>query len=487
MQKVKTILSGAEKPARPMGGCLAFVAVLMSVVCANVGEAIAKDNDIGPRDNIGGKITDAITGGPVEDALVLVFNKDTTDGDRDSTDKDGLYSVYFTESFYVLVVAKDYDSLSAGIFPAPPPMRPKPRNFELMPKASEKAAIDGTVTDSVTSDGIDGAMVVLIARRSIRGGIEPGIAVDTTYTSANGGYKFYDLRPGDYRVRASRVGYRTKRTPAYTLTAGEIETVDVALAPAFGTVEGTVTDASSSEVLKEALVVLTAAGNVFAPESTITDIVGEYSFSDVPAGSGYSISISKANFYEDVTGSLTVPVDDTLVHDVVLTPYTAEVNGTVTDAQSSDPLVGAHVVLELWQASAWQPLDSMASSGTGGFSFSPLPAAKYRVQVTMDGYEPDSSDALTVSDDQTVTADIAMTAIANGTLNVFVGTSGETPPAGAVADAMVYAVLQPTAGGYLPEQDTLSGFTDTEGWITFPDVIAGTYTVRAYAGAFQPD
>lgn len=83
-----------------------------------------------------------------------------------------------------------------------------------------------------------------------------------------------------------------------------------------------------------------------------------------------------------------------------LAPRTGVLVGTVTDADTGDPLIGANVFLVDLGRGVSADLD-------GRFRFEALPAGTHRVRVTYTGYAP-SEQAVSVADGQVVRLDVAL-------------------------------------------------------------------------------
>ena len=110
-------------------------------------------------------------------------------------------------------------------------------NFRMVALSGAKGRIYGTVKDSISSEAVAGAQVVL--QFGAPGGGGPGggsviwCAVDTSTTAANGAFTFEGLAPNSsgnfYSIVVSASGYRTWSSDNITMDAGETDTIKVLL------------------------------------------------------------------------------------------------------------------------------------------------------------------------------------------------------------------------------------------------------------------
>jgi putative cell wall-binding protein len=164
-----------------------------------------------------------------------------------------------------------------------------------------------------------------------------------------------------------------------------------------GRVEGTVTDAASSEPLPGATLTLEAERT----RSTTTAADGTYA---LRLGSGdWAVTTSKFGYLPDVD-SVTVPVDDTVVHDVALEAApTGTVSGTVTDGSGQGYPLYARVSVQ-GQSEVGAYTDPL----TGAYTLD-LPVGTHVVRATaqLPGYQVESREVVVVETDGTV-ADFAL-------------------------------------------------------------------------------
>jgi hypothetical protein len=85
---------------------------------------------------------------------------------------------------------------------------------------AQRGSLEGIVLDDETGETVAGVGVELLdgeTRRRLR----------RTLTDADGFFRFPDMRPGSFRLRASRIGYEQVVTPRWHLRAQEVLSVEV--------------------------------------------------------------------------------------------------------------------------------------------------------------------------------------------------------------------------------------------------------------------
>jgi len=251
-------------------------------------------------------------------------------------------------------------------------------------------AIAGKVTDAETDAAIGGAMVAV-----------EGTSLSAT-TDANGDYTIADVAEGTYTVTASAEGYENA-SQEVTVSAGAMSIADFALTPVAkptGTISGTVTDADTTDPIEGATV--TAEGY-----STTTAADGTYTLADLPVGS-YTVTAS-ATGYVDESKTADVLENQTTVVDFALSPEpTGTISGTVTDADTTDPIEGATVTADGY---------STATTANGTYTLADLPVGSYTVTASATGYVEQSKTA-EVLENQTTVVNFALTPVAAPTMTV---------------------------------------------------------------------
>ena len=347
------------------------------------------------------------------------------------------------------------------------------------------ANVTGTVTNQTTGDPISGARVII-------GTFTGNGKADTTTTDAKGAYAFDSVSVGFHTVVASHDGYTPKTANVNVTNANGTSTANITLAPTSGggqtgTITGTVKDQATSEAIKGATVILSHPAGRGGPtpiDTVLTDGEGRFTFSAVPAANNYIVTASATGYNNasnenvDVANGASVAVPLTLVK---LPKPNSAIFGKLSDAASKAGIANAMVVRRRRAAGSavWTALDSTLTDAGGNFAFTGIEASTaaspYSLLGRFDGYITGTSANIVVAANENATANLALTKIAMGSMLVFVGRDTTGNPA--LAGAEVAASLD--------GQTTLyTGTTDAKGWVSFPSVVAGTYSVSANLTGF---
>jgi len=352
----------------------------------------------------------------------------------------------------------------------------------LVPAALYAATVSGTVTVRGSGDPIAGATVVLVSQRGLS---------DSTTTDAKGAYAFDSVATGFRTVAAYKDGYQAATANVNVLTATGKYAANIAMTAVTGggtqtgTIAGTVKDDSTKEAIANATVILSHPAGRGQPtpiDTVTTDGEGRFLFAAVPALTNYIVEASAAGFASSSNLSVNVVAKDTARVPLTLKKLpkpSSAIVGKVTDAASKAAITGAMVVLrkrvQVGNNLEWQNMDSTLTGTDGAFSFTALAASSlnlpYSLLVSKTDYNPATSANLVVANNNTDTANVALTKIAKGTTHIFVGLDSTGNPA--LAGAGVAATLQGPPG------TVYTGTTDAKGWVTFTDVISGSYSVSA--------
>jgi hypothetical protein len=163
--------------------------------------------------------------------------------------------------------------------------------------SAPSGTLEGTVTDSSTSQPIEGAAI----------NVAPLGA--STVTDAGGHYSL-TLPVGAYDVTASAFGH-TPQTQSATINDGQTTTLDFALIAApSGSLSGTVSDGDGNPIENATVTIL---GTPITPATT--DGSGHYSFASVPEGT-YNVKAEAGRCNQSQTDSVVVSGDTT--HDFAL-------------------------------------------------------------------------------------------------------------------------------------------------------------------------
>lgn len=236
------------------------------------------------------------------------------------------------------------------------------------------ADAEGTVTDAITSAPIQGALVELMQNSVVR--------YSANMNSA-GYYEFEGIDAGEYDIQVSKSGYVTQTRTAQSLTANQTTTVDFQLSPlpTTGTIAGTVEDASTQQNLQGVLVEALQGAQVKG--SGNTDVNGNYSISNLPAGS-YDVRASKFGYQTQTQTGKNVVGGQTTTVDFQLMPLpTGWISGFVNDGCTKSGLGG--VLVELLQGQEVR-YSTTTETGSGLYELSGVFTGTYDVRYSKAGY-----------------------------------------------------------------------------------------------------
>ena len=403
-------------------------------------------------------------------------------------------------------------------------------------------SVSGSIVDS-SGKGIAGAEVVLSLVPSMTGTsatgkrlarLTPATRILVVFTDKQGNFTRGNLPVGTYTATAFKPGYQKAVAAPFTVSKGQntpVPAITLAAlpAPAFGSVTGTITDASgkplagavveivpTSPAGKRALAAASHRRLALLPQPVrvaITDQDGHYTFNIVRTGT-YVVTASDKGYqsatsapFTVVKGSNTAP---TLALATAVAPVLGTVNGSATDS-SGKPIAGAQVELlppfpiPLGGTSTgavggtvikW-PLPSVRVASTdqnGHYSFDNVPAGTYTVSASAQGYETATSPSFAVAKGDNTAPTLALTPIPPpvfGSVSGAVTDSNGKPLAGALVELSPPGKpvpLGPTSGQpiiFPPPWPVLVTKTDANGHYNFDKVSTGTYVVSASADGYQ--
>ena len=310
--------------------------------------------------------------------------------------------------------------------------------------------LPGKISGQVT-DAEDGSPIV---------GATLSVGTGTVQTDTAGQYAINDVAPGTYQVTASKSGYESASSTAIVVSGGNALanfSLNEVILP--GSITGTVTDAEDGSAIAGATV-------TDGTRTTTTDAMGKYAIANVPP-SVYQLTASKSG-YQSSSLTLTVVSGGAVVADFSLDEVIVfgSITGTVTDAASGSPIVGALVT---------DGTRTTTTDALGKYTVPNVPPGTYQLIASKSGYAISTSTVTVVSDG---------TAVTNFSLN-------EDPPAtdGMWVDTIRFAKRGPnllievrvvTGIGVLPGARVglslecssgkvwnFSGTTDTNGLVRF--------------------
>jgi 6-phosphogluconolactonase (cycloisomerase 2 family) len=237
---------------------------------------------------------------------------------------------------------------------------------------------------------------------------------------------------------------------------------------------GSIVDATSSNAIGCAVIELISS-DFSTTFTAVTDINGEYFFTDLPPDS-YFVRIVAVGYGQTLHDAIDISGGPLAGQDYFLDTeaLVGGVTGTVTDVDSGEPLVGVFVQAFIGP----EPVASTYTCATGQFEMANL-AVKGSTSVTITYDLPNYEDA-----QETVEVPVGGTAEANQAMNknsffpgslvgLVLNATAEAP----VADALV-TITGPV---------NTSTNTDGSGGYAFPAILEGTYTIHASAVGFDGD
>ncbi len=419
-----------------------YASTLVMIIMALTCRASAFENPSTVNQNTGsiqGIVSDVSTGNPIAGASVSVAGNRSYDGENSprftETDSTGYYildgvsagstEIYTEKDGYIFsnqgvqVVANDTIEADISLTPVPPPPPPPP------PPA--QGDISGTVTDASTGNPIAGASVSVTSNGANNYSYGWGWA--KTSTDSNGNYLLTGISAGSTLVYAQAPGYLTGYQRigviANSTTIANLSLTAI-VQPSKGTVQGTITDATTGLPITGAYVYASSSSqqsedgdgpdcNNGGSQYAETDSTGFYTLSDLIAGN-YNI-IASANGYQSQTQPATVTGNNTTIVNFALQSQvttSGSITGTVSDASTGNPIVGAFVFVSIGAQNWYGNLGYLKAQtdSTGTYEIDGVPSGNQVVKTSATGYEYSV---------QTVTIVANDTVIANFALN-------ETPP-----------------------------------------------------------
>ena len=263
-------------------------------VTVNAGSVTIHDIHMVPEPRHGavqGHVTDASTGDPIRGVTINITGTST----ETETDQNGFYLITGVLAGTNQMVGREagfetYEGtviITAG--------QTITHDFQMTP-IPQTGDVWGYVTDQNSGQ--------------VLAHVEVEIGHTAQLTDSEGKYDISGLEPGAKDVYASKLGYENSRS-SVTVVAGQETRHDIELTPipTTGTVQGTVTDASSGNPLEGVIVTVDGLNSQ-------TGSNGQYQINGVSAGS-HEIHAQKVG-YEDYSGTVTVIAGQTTSRDIAM-------------------------------------------------------------------------------------------------------------------------------------------------------------------------
>ena len=410
--------------------------------------------------SLSGRVTNLDTGEPIPGASVNVFDSTQALVSAVLTDTQGNYLVTgLTPGRYTAVAAADGFTTDIGAASIESNTETV-LSFALDP---QPATITGTVRDESTGQPLAGATVL------VRLGSTTGPIISTVLTDDQGRYTASGLAPDSYTLIATFPPVYGSEASSTIVGPGQTQTLNFTLPLQPARVTGQVTDASSGALLSNTLVRLLDT-NGAAVTFTQTDNNGNYLIEGFPAGM-YTLVFINETFQRQAI-SFTAGQGATVTVNAALAPNPGRLTGTVTDAQSGTPLVGA--IVEVYAPQSSTLVARAITDGSGVYAVEGLAPGTYTVVATQANYAAQSAGATIVSN-QTATTDISLVpnpASVSGTVTDTAGTP--------IANATVQIMDQ--SGAIFG-----SGVTDDNGHYAIGNLPAGSFVVKVSATGFSTE
>jgi hypothetical protein len=287
-------------------------------------------------------------------------------------------------------------------------------------------------------------------------------SVETTSSDTQGNFAFPQVPAGSGTITVRELsGIDTGSAPV-TVPVGTSTNVTVML-NGTGSVSGIAYNSSGNPTA--GTIVLNGAGSIYYSYTTTSGADGTFSFATVPAGpftAMLTANIDGFNLFGMANGTVQ-PYTTTNI--TIQTQPSGTVSGQILHSDGVTPDAGAQVSLA---GSAQSGTSTVVADANGNYSFTGVPIGDFTLSVT-DPVTGDRGAAtnLITSNGQTLTVNIALNGVGSVTVNVNYATGGSVPNA-----AVTVTGTGPFGGSY-------TGTTGSNGTYTFPNVLAGTFTVSA--------
>ncbi|WP_459501728.1 carboxypeptidase regulatory-like domain-containing protein [Bacillus sp. C1] len=306
---------------------------------------------------------------PVSGAVITIIDSTNAVITTVVTQNDGSYLVESLASgtYTIIVNATGYrQGISSGFVVAD-------HTTEVSLQLIENAGtIVGIVEDDETHLPIKGADI------QIRFLNPSGPIVLTTVTDMDGGFIAANLIPGVYAVTAFAEGYGND-TVSIQVIVNETANAILSLPRLVGAVRGKVTDTIGMPLVDTLIKIISEGGIVL--REVQSDIAGNYLIDNIMPGN-YTLVFINAN-YQNVVIPVTILANETKIIDVALQPNPASIIGTVVDANSGIPIIGA--VIQVLNENG-HFITNAISNVEGKYIINGLTGGPYTVVATMQGY-----------------------------------------------------------------------------------------------------
>ncbi len=414
-----------------------------------------------------GTVLDEISGDPIAQADVVIYDLSNEPLLSTTTDENGIYEVsgLAPGSYTVKAAAFGFAANSQSVT-----IRSNTTttaNFQL---ARNPAQITGIVR---TEEGtpIRNASITVVSQdgqiASLVTSMASGDIVGRGVTDLNGEYFIGNLPAGTFIVVASAPGFTTE-TKMISLVPDDRETIDFTVAFLLGSFAGTVTNAQTGELVSNALVQvrqLSPSGPIVA--SVETDADGRYLVSGLRPGV-YTITVGAPGFGSEAASAQAVS-NETTEQNFALFPNPATVQGQVTSNNSGQPV--PDVLIRVIDENG-AVIARTTTGAEGRYRIQGLRAGSYSITAFNPSFSSEV-EPFSVEAGETVTINFTLTDNP-GSIN---GTVTDEVNGNPIAGAVVVLFDQQT-------RPIVTTVTEADGTYNIRGVTPGDYTVRASAFSF---
>jgi len=319
------------------------------------------------------------------------------------------------------------------------------QNFVCL-NTDDPGEISGTITDSETTDPIEGALIIV-----------EGTTFSAT-SGANGKYSIEDIPVGIYDVTATADGYNPETKMAQQVISGETTFIDFALIRIPGIITGTITDSETLNPIEGVIVRL--EGTIY---NATTGEDGTYEITGIYPGT-YDIMATADNYYPQTKTEREVISGETTVIDFALIMIPGIISGTVLDSETLNPIEGAIITLE-------STIYTATTGEDGTYLIIDIYPGTYDVTTTADNYYPQTKTEQEVISGATTIIDFALEPLPGIISGIVINSEFLFPIEGAIITI---------------EGTTYSAQSITDGTFLIEDIIPGTYNITATADTYYP-
>ncbi|WP_282137851.1 carboxypeptidase regulatory-like domain-containing protein [Rossellomorea aquimaris] len=331
-----------------------------------------------------GTARDAATLQPLTDTLIRVIDNQGTVVATVQTSVDGTYLIegLAQGSYSVAAINPDYQSeiVQTNIQPNSTTLL----DFNLQ---GNPATLSGNIVDAFDQSPLTGVIVEVYLSGT-------DILVRRVLTDENGNYLIEGLPQGTFEVKAQLQDYAINVNTVF-ISPGDSEVLNVELVPFPATVQGTIRDADTFDLLSGALVQVVIPNTDIVVGSIITSSDGTYSIGNLPQGS-YNVVISADGYATEVVPVILAP-NGTETVNANLDPNPATISGEVLNAQSAAGIQGA--LVRVFNSDGVF-ITSILTDDNGFYTISGLGAGQYTVIASAPGFA-DGINIVTLSPGET--------------------------------------------------------------------------------------